>query len=93
MSETQVRRVLEKIMNMTPSDYLNLVRVQMACEYMKKHTDSMELVAERCGFQSVSTFNRNFKKVLNITPYQWKIHPENYETKLLDYKISAYKGW
>lgn len=93
MSETHFRRVFQKIMNMTPSDYLNLVRVQMACEYMKKHTDSMELVAERCGFQSVSTFNRNFKKVLNITPYQWKIHPENYETKLLDYKISAYKGW
>ncbi len=93
MSETHFGRVFQKVMNMTPSDYLNLVRVQMACEYMKKHTDSMELVAERCGFQSVSTFNRNFKKVLNITPYQWKIHPENYEARLLDYKISAYKGW
>lgn len=93
MSETHFRRVFQKIMNMTPSDYLNLVRVQMACEYMKRHTDGMELVAERCGFQSVSTFNRNFKKVLGITPYQWKIHPENYEAKLLDYKISAYKGW
>lgn len=93
MSETHFRRVFQKVMNMTPSDYVNLVRVQMACEYMKKHTDSMELVAERCGFQSVSTFNRNFKKVLNITPYQWKIHPENYEARLLDYKISSYKGW
>lgn len=93
MSETHFRRVFQKTMNMTPSDYLNLVRVQMACEYMKKHTASMEMVAERCGFQSVSTFNRNFKKIVGITPYQWKIHPENYEAKLLNYKISAYKGW
>lgn len=93
MSETHFRRIFQKTMNMTPSDYLNLVRVQMACEYMKKHTDGMELVAEKCGFQSVSTFNRNFKKVLGITPYQWKIHPDNYEGKLLNYKISAYKGW
>ena len=93
MSETNFRRVFQKTMNMTPTDYLNLVRVQGACEYMKKSTDSMELVAEKCGFQSVSTFNRNFKKVLGITPYQWKIHPENYETKLLNYNISAYKGW
>ncbi|MCM1124065.1 MAG: AraC family transcriptional regulator [Eubacterium sp.] len=93
MSETHFRRVFQKTMNMTPSDYLNLVRIQMACEYMRKHTDSMELVAERCGFQSVSTFNRNFKKILGITPYQWKIHPENYEAKLLNYKISAYRGW
>lgn len=93
MSETHFRRIFQKTMNMTPSDYLNLVRVQMACEHMKKSGDSMELVAEKCGFQSVSTFNRNFKKILGITPYQWKIHPENYEAKLLNYKISAYRGW
>lgn len=93
MSETHFRRVFQKTMNMTPSDYVNLVRIQMACEFMKKSEDSMELVAEKCGFQSVSTFNRNFKKILGITPYQWKIHPENYEGKLLNYKISAYKGW
>lgn len=93
MSETHFRRVFQKTMNMTPSDYLNLVRVQMACEHMKKSRDSMEMVAEKCGFQSVSTFNRNFKKVLGITPYQWKIHPENYEGKLLNYKISAHRGW
>lgn len=93
MSETNFRRIFQKTMNMTPSDYLNLVRIQGACEYMKKSTDSMEMVAEKCGFQSVSTFNRNFKKVLGITPYQWKIHPENYETKLLNYNISAFKGW
>lgn len=93
MSETHFRRVFQKTMNMTPSDYLNLVRVQMACECMRKSSDSMEMVAEKCGFQSVSTFNRNFKKVLGITPYQWKIHPENYEGKLLNYKISAFRGW
>lgn len=93
MSETHFRRVFQKTMNMTPSDYLNLVRVQMACELMKKSEDSMEMVAEKCGFQSVSTFNRNFKKIVGTTPYQWKIHPENYEAKLLNYKISAYRGW
>lgn len=93
MSETHFRRVFQKTMNMTPSDYLNLVRVQMACEHMKKSEDSMEMVAEKSGFQSVSTFNRNFKKFLGITPYQWKIHPENYEAKLLNYKISSHRGW
>lgn len=93
MSETHFRRIFQKHMNMAPADYVNFVRIQMACEYMKKHTDSMETVAVKCGFQTVSTFNRNFKKVVGITPYQWKIHPENYEARLLNYKISAYKGW
>ena len=36
LSETHFRRVFEKSMNMTPVDYLNMVRVQMACEYMKR---------------------------------------------------------
>ncbi|MDD2973050.1 MAG: AraC family transcriptional regulator [Lachnospiraceae bacterium] len=93
MSETHFRRLFERNMNMTPVDYVNLVRVQMACEYMKKHQDPMETVAIKCGFQTTSTFNRNFKKTLGITPYQWKSHPENYEGKLLNYKISALKGW
>lgn len=93
MSETHFRRIFQKYMNMTPLDYVNLVRVQRACEYMKKHDVPMENVAVQCGFQTVSTFHRNFKKMLGITPYQWKIHPENYEGKLLHYKISAHKGW
>ena len=93
LSETHFRRVFEKSMSMTPGDYINLVRVQMACEYMKKNNHSMETVAEKCGFRTVSTFNRNFKKIIGISPYQWKIHPENYESKLLNYQISAFKGW
>ncbi len=93
MSETHFRRVFEKCMNMKPMEYINLVRVQMACEYMKKHDDSMEIVAIKSGFATTSTMNRNFKKILDISPYQWKSHPENYQGKLLNYKISAYKGW
>lgn len=93
ISETHFRRVFEHSMNMTPVEYINLVRVQMACEYMKRHHDSMEVVAVKCGFQTISTFNRNFKKIIGMTPYQWKIHAKNYEGKLLNYKISALKGW
>ncbi len=78
---------------MKPMEYINLVRVQMACEYMKKHDDPMEIVAIKAGFATTSTMNRNFRRVLEISPYQWKSHPENYHGKLLNYKISAYKGW
>jgi AraC-like DNA-binding protein len=60
---------------------------------MKKSNDSMETVAAKCGFATTSTFNRNFKKFLDTSPYQWKIDPTNYERKLLNYNISALKGW
>jgi AraC-like DNA-binding protein len=41
----------------------------------------------------LSTFNRNFKKYLGTSPYQWKKNKENYKNKLLDYNINALKGW
>ncbi|MDD6307176.1 MAG: AraC family transcriptional regulator [Clostridiales bacterium] len=93
MSETHFRRVFEGCMNMSPVDYINLVRIQKACDLMKKTNDSMDMVAQKVGFSTTSTFNRNFKKFLNTSPYQWKINPENYEHKLLNYRISALKGW
>lgn len=93
MSETHFRRIFEACMNMPPVDYINLVRIQNACDLMKKSNDSMDVVAQKVGFTTTSTFNRNFKKFLNTSPYQWKINPQNYERKLLNYNISARKGW
>lgn len=93
MSETHFRRVFEVSVNMSPMDYINLVRVQRACDIMKRTDDAMDVVAQKVGFTTTSTFNRNFKKFLNTSPYQWKINPENYESRLLNYNISARKGW
>ena len=93
MSETHFRRIFEEYINMSPMDYVNLIRIQRACDLMKKTNDSMDLVAVKCGFSTTSTFNRNFKKYLNTSPYQWKINPGNYEYKLLNFRISALKGW
>lgn len=93
ISETHFRRVFKESMNMPVVEYVNLVRIQAACELLKKTNDSMEDVAQTVGFETTSTFNRNFKRIIGSSPYQWKIHPDNYEGKLLNYKISALKGW
>mgnify|MGYP004477777909 CR=1 FL=1 len=93
MSETLFRRIFEEYINMSPMDYVNLIRIQRACDLMKKSNDSMDMVATKCGFATTSTFNRNFKKYLDTSPYQWKINPSNYEHRLLNFRISALKGW
>ncbi|WP_034452392.1 helix-turn-helix domain-containing protein [Butyrivibrio sp. AE2032] len=93
MSEAHFRRIFQDGINMTPMDYLNLVRIQKACMIMNKTDHSMEVVAAECGFSTFSTFNRNFRKFLNTSPYQWKKNKDNYNNKLLDYKINALKGW
>ena len=93
MSETHFRRLFEEYINMSPMDYVNLIRIQKACELMKHSDDSMDEVAIKCGFTTTSTFNRNFKKFLDTSPYQWKLNPTTYERKLLNYHITALKGW
>lgn len=93
MSETHFRRIFQQKMNMTPSEYVNFVRVKKACELIDKTDISMERVAEQVGFVTPSTFNRNFRRIIGTSPYQWKKRPDNHEGKLLDYNISALKGW
>lgn len=93
MSETHFRRLFEEYINMSPMDYVNLIRIQKACDIMKKSDASMDEVAVQCGFATTSTFNRNFKKFLDTSPYQWKLNPTTYERKLLNYHITALKGW
>jgi AraC-like DNA-binding protein len=93
MSETHFRRLFVEYMNMTPVEYINLVRVQMACENMKKTSDPMNVIAIKSGFATTTTFNRNFKRIVGVTPYRWKRNPDNYEGRLLQFHISAEKGW
>lgn len=93
MSETHFRRIFEGCVNMAPIDYLNFIRIQKACEMMKKTNAPMDSVAEACGFVTTSTFNRNFRKFLNTSPYQWKLNPEMNERSLANYQITALKGW
>lgn len=93
LSETHFRRVFVEYMGMTPAEYLALVRIQNSCELIKKSRYSMEEVAQRVGYPTVSTFNRNFRRIVGTSPYQYKKNRENYEGKLLNFKVSAKKGW
>ena len=66
MSETHFRRLFESCMNMSPVDYINLVRIQKACDLLKKTTDSMDIVAQKAfGVLSAELVKRRFKSRQN----------------------------
>ena len=93
LSEPHFRRVFREYVNMPPIDYLNSVRIREACRMMDRRDCAMDLVASECGFSSVSSFTRNFRKFLGTTPYQWKLQREKRENRLRDYSITLLKGW
>ena len=93
ISETHFRRVFCQCMHMTPVEYLNRVRVQMACDSLRKTNDQVGVIAARVGFSTLSTFNRNFKQIMGKTPQEWRRNPEHFERKLLNYDIKTEEGW
>ena len=59
----------EKNFNTFISEY----RVQSFCDELKKRSDSsIEEVFLQCGFNSKSSFNRQFKAIKNMTPSEFK---------------------
>lgn len=93
ISETHFRRSFSECMNMTPVEYINWVRIKTACDELKKTNDSIGDIAVRTGFTTLSTFNRNFQKVMGVSPHEWRKNPEHYERKLLNYDIKTQEGW
>ncbi len=93
ISEAHLRRLFSFYLKMSPLEYINLVRIQMACGYLKTTDGQVADIAYKCGFPTLSTFNRNFKKIQGSSPNKWRKNPQNYEQQLLQFRIQFEKGW
>jgi len=93
MSETNFRRRFSTYMNMSPVDYVNVIRIRKACSLLRDTDYSMDVIAEKVGYTTPSTFNRNFRHFVGTSPYQWKKENIKDVNKTLKLKVSAHKGW
>ena len=82
ISETHFRRVFSEYMKMSPVKYINQVRIRHVCDELTKTNDSINAIAARTGFPSLSTFNRNFRQITGLSPQQFRKHPELYTPNL-----------
>jgi len=93
MSESHFRKVFSRYTSMSPMEYVNIIRIQAACDYLKRTDDFVTDIANKCGFPTFSTFSRNFKKVTGVSPNEWRKRPDNYEQQLLKSQIHSEEGW
>lgn len=93
ISETHFRRLFSKYMSIGPLEYINLVRIQNACEMLKKTDEMVSDIAYKCGFGVLSTFNRNFKQIMGCSPYEWRKKPGNFEQQILKAQVRSEEGW
>ena len=93
MSESYFRKIFEKYMNMRPLDYINFVRIQKSCALLRDTKLIISDIAEQVGYESVSTYIRNFKNMIGCTPHQWKKDEIFEKNKFFNYNVTALKGW
>jgi AraC-like DNA-binding protein len=71
-SPTNFRRLFRKAFSKSPKDYLTHLRIQIAAG-MLEHTDLRILeISLDCGFLTLSSFNRHFKRILGVAPRDWR---------------------
>lgn len=71
-NKTYVSKMVNKTYNLGFPELLNIMRVDYACEYIRRNPDaSQDEIARACGFFSASSFNSTFKRITGFTPKVW----------------------
>lgn len=76
MSNTAFCSLFKKTYRMTFKSYLLQTRVGYACRLLGNERFNISEIAYQSGFENLSNFNRQFKKIKGLTPSQ-------YQTKML----------
>lgn len=92
LSEPYFRKLFRNCMKTSPLEYINTVRVQKACDYLQKKDFPVNDLAWQVGYSSVSTFERNFKKIVGQTPKQWRLRSYN-DREFVNYQTKVLRGW
>lgn len=73
MSNTTFSLSFKKIYRMSFKEYLLNVRIGYACRQIQEDVLNISEIAYNSGFQNISNFNRQFKKIKGITPKDYKL--------------------
>ncbi|HEV2271412.1 MAG TPA: AraC family transcriptional regulator [Steroidobacteraceae bacterium] len=61
-------RVFEQVVGVTPGQYMLRARLHRAAVRLRRSRDNIAAVALDCGFDDLSTFNRQFRRATGLTP-------------------------
>ncbi len=80
MSVSTFERKFKKHFSCSPSQFIKKLRIDHACDLLYSNYNLSDIALE-CGFCDQSYFTKEFKKVMNMTPRQFKV---NYKKEDLD---------
>jgi transcriptional regulator GlxA family with amidase domain len=74
MSPRNFARVFTREMKTTPAKFVERLRVEAARRRLEESQNSMEMIADECGFGNVNSMRNVFQRTLKITPGQYRRH-------------------
>jgi AraC-like DNA-binding protein len=82
MSNTPFYAAFKNAYMMSFKDYLLNVRVGYACKLLTHSSMNISEIAYECGFENLSNFNRQFKKIKSMTPSKFQEQVETLHKKI-----------
>jgi AraC family transcriptional regulator len=75
ISEFHFHRIFKAIMNESPGDFIQRLRLEKACFKLQTSKHTLTEIAEQIGYQSVQALSKAFKKRFGITPALFRNQP------------------
>lgn len=72
ISTVYFRKLFTEITEKTPSEYIQGVKIEKAKEMLKSDHGTISDIAMELGYQNIYDFSRSFKKLIGISPKQFK---------------------
>jgi len=72
LSESHFRKKFTQIMQISPLDYINQLRIRIACQLIYNNEKPISEIASEVGFTTISSFNRNFLSLMGCSPSEWR---------------------
>jgi AraC-like DNA-binding protein len=71
MTPTSFCRFFKKRTNKSFIQYINEIRVEYSCKLLIEENHNISEVAYESGFENISHFNKQFKKIIRMTPKEF----------------------
>jgi AraC-like DNA-binding protein len=77
MSESRFSRFFRRATGNTFTDFVNLVRVNRACQLLMETDRQVTRICYDVGFHNVANFNRRFRDIKGMTPSEFRLQADH----------------
>ncbi|MBN2893700.1 MAG: tetratricopeptide repeat protein [Bacteroidales bacterium] len=68
MSRSNIHKKLKSLLNQSATEFINTIRIKRAAQLLMQNAETISEIAYEVGFNSLSYFNKIFRKHFGITP-------------------------